>query len=338
MSKPAASPAQALLARTSCALTRLIDAARPGRVSILIFHRVHRVPDPIFPGEVDAARFDALLGTLARAFRVMSLGDAARRSRDGTLPARSLVITFDDGYADNAEVALPILQRHGLCATFFVATGFLDGGRMWNDTVIEAIRSTTVERVDLAFIGLAPMALSSLDERRAAIAAVLPRLKYMTLDGREQALAQLLAATGQPVLPVDLMMRSDQVVGLHRAGMEIGGHTVRHPILTRCAAAEARDEIATGRDRLQQLIDAPVDVFAYPNGSPGIDYDRSHRDMVESLGFTAAVTTAGGTAGGSSDPFQLPRYSPWHQSVGPWMAQLLAMRWKGSLPGQALTA
>lgn len=320
------------------ALTFASPAGPGARLTIAIFHRVLPAPDARRPSLPDVTRFEQQMQWLKRSFQVLPLAVAVQGLQRGTLPARAAAITFDDGYADNAEVALPILQRHGLCATFFVATGFLDGGRMWNDTVIEAIRSTTVERVDLAFIGLAPMALSSLDERRAAIAAVLPRLKYMTLDGREQALAQLLAATGQPVLPVDLMMRSDQVVGLHRAGMEIGGHTVRHPILTRCAAAEARDEIATGRDRLQQLIDAPVDVFAYPNGSPGIDYDRSHRDMVESLGFTAAVTTAGGTAGGSSDPFQLPRYSPWHQSVGPWMAQLLAMRWKGSLPGQALTA
>lgn len=329
-------PAPSLIGVSSRAVARLIDLARPDRVSILIFHRVHRSSDPIFPGEVDATRFDAMLAMLARAFRVLTLGEAARRIREGTLPARALAITFDDGYADNADVALPILQRHGLRATFFVATGFLDGGRMWNDTVIEAIRLTKLERVDLTFLGLAPMSTTSLDERRSAIAAVLPRLKYMTLDEREQSLTQLLVATGHPSLPTDLMMRSDQVVALHQAGMEIGGHTVRHPILTRCAPAQARDEIAAGREHLQRLIDAPVDVFAYPNGSPGVDYDRSHRDLVESLGFTAAVNTAVGTAGRASDPFQLPRYNPWHRSVGPWMAQLLAMRWKGCHERQRL--
>jgi peptidoglycan/xylan/chitin deacetylase (PgdA/CDA1 family) len=64
------------------------------------------------------------------------------------------VITFDDGYADNVEVALPILLRYEIAADFFVSTGFLDGGRMWNDTVIEAFRATPLDRVDLGDFGL----------------------------------------------------------------------------------------------------------------------------------------------------------------------------------------
>ena len=121
-------------------------AGTKARLQVLIFHRVLPVPDPLFPDEVDARRFDELCGWLKGWFNMLSLDDAVARIKTGTLPTRAACITFDDGYADNYQVALPILRRHGLTATFFVATGFLDGGRMWNDTVIESVRLTPLHR------------------------------------------------------------------------------------------------------------------------------------------------------------------------------------------------
>src|SRR5206468_3278604 len=120
-----------------------------GRLTVLIFHRVLPEFDPLMPDVHDAHQFDAVCRSLRRWFHVMPLDLAARRLAERSLPARSLAITFDDGYADNLEVALPILLRHGLTATFFVSTGFLDGGRMWNDTVIEAVRRTAHQELDL---------------------------------------------------------------------------------------------------------------------------------------------------------------------------------------------
>ena len=77
---------------------------------------------------------------LARYFRPCGLAEGLRQLRDGGLPPRSVAVTFDDGYADNARIALPILREARVPATFFIATSYLDGGRMWNDTVIEAVR------------------------------------------------------------------------------------------------------------------------------------------------------------------------------------------------------
>jgi peptidoglycan/xylan/chitin deacetylase (PgdA/CDA1 family) len=102
---------------------------------------------------VDAERFDNICRWVSRWFNVLSLSTAAQQLREKRLPARPLVITFDDGYADNHDIALPILQRHGLTASFFVATGFLNGGRMWNDTLVEAIRLTRADSWDLTSLG-----------------------------------------------------------------------------------------------------------------------------------------------------------------------------------------
>jgi peptidoglycan/xylan/chitin deacetylase (PgdA/CDA1 family) len=98
--------------------------------------------------------------------------------------------------------------------------------------------------------------------------------------------------------------------------MGIGGHTVNHPILARLPAAEARQEIAQGRAALEAALDAPVRVFAYPNGKPGQDYLPEHVDMVRELGFEAAVSTAWGVSRGAADWYQLPRFTPWDQGIG----------------------
>lgn len=293
---------------------------------MLIFHRVVPEPDPLFPDEMHAARFDALMGLVARECRVLTLGQALKARDAGRLPARALVVTFDDGYADNATIALPILRRHGLPATFFVATGFLNGGRMFNDSVIETLRATREQRVDLSELGLGVMPLGTVVERSAAIHAVLLKIKYMDLQGREPAIAAVRQAAGLPALPDDLMMTDEQVRQLHRAGMEIGGHTVAHPILRVLPDAQAEAEIAGGRAALQAMIDAPVEVFAYPNGRPGQDYDDRHVAMVRRLGFLGAVSTVADTVGPQSDRFQLPRFTPWDRASGRWLTRLALAR------------
>ncbi|MEG1327567.1 MAG: polysaccharide deacetylase family protein, partial [Janthinobacterium sp.] len=87
-------------------------------LSILIYHRVLARSDPLFPGEVDAVLFERQLRLLKRFYTPMPLADAVQRLQDGSLPPRAACITFDDGYADNAQVALPLLRRHGMHATF----------------------------------------------------------------------------------------------------------------------------------------------------------------------------------------------------------------------------
>lgn len=298
------------------ALRFLSPAGPRGRLTVLIFHRVLPRVDEIFPGEVDAARFDTLCGWLRRWFNCVALDEGVARLVAGNLPERALAITFDDGYADNHEIALPILQRHGLTATFFVATGFLNGGRMWNDTVVEALRSTTARTLDLAALELPSVqsvGLGSIGERRAAIATLLGAIKYLNPDRRLSIVQTLATITGQR-LPSDLMMRDDQVQGLYAAGMGIGGHTVNHPILSRLADDEASNEIRAGKDRLEALIQAPVTVFAYPNGRPGHDFTARDMGLAREAGFAAAVTTARGAGGRQCDAFQIPRFTPWDRS------------------------
>lgn len=294
-------------------LGALSPAERRARLSILAFHRVLPSPDLLFPSEVHAERFDQICEWVRQWFNVLPLDEACRRLRDCSLPARAMAITFDDGYSDNHDIAVPILRRHGLNATFFVATGFLDGGRMWNDTLVEAVRRTDRAVLDLLATGLQGidyLTVSSVAERRLAIDRLINACRYLPVQQRAAATQAVGVAAGA-ALPDNLMMTSDQVLSLHRQGMGIGGHTVSHPILTRLPLDAARDEIQSGKAALEALTQAPIRLFAYPNGHPGVDFDASHAALVRELGFLAAVTTSWGVSDHRTDQFQLPRFTPW---------------------------
>lgn len=295
-------------------LFRQLSPAGPqAPLSILIFHRVQEATDPLFPTERNATQFDWLCSWLARWFQVLPLDEALTLQREGRLPERAASITFDDGYRDNHDVALPILQRHKLNASFFIATGFLDGGRMWNDTVIEVVRRHPGPVLDLSGTSLetlGPLDLADWPARRASLERLLQHIKYLPLESRQECVDQLLMHS-RVQAPNDLMMDSDQVRALRRAGMVLGGHTVRHPILACLDEAQARHEIGEGKRQLESLLGERVSLFAYPNGRPNKDYQAVHARLARDVGFTAAVTTAPGAARAEDDPFQLPRYTPW---------------------------
>jgi len=290
-------------------------------LSILVYHRVVPEPDPLMPDHVCAREFDWHLAALERWFTVLPLREAAARLRGGTLPARSACVTFDDGYADNVTVALPILRRRGVPATFFLATSFIDGGRMWNDSVIEAVRGAQGETLDARCAGLDALGISTIGLRRQAIERVLAALKYLPLEERQRRVEELAAQTSR-TLPSDLMMTAEQARHLHASDMEIGAHTVTHPILAQLDPERAESEIRESKRRLEAITGNPVSLFAYPNGKPGRDYRREHVGMVKRLGFEAAVSKTPGVAHAASDPFQLPRFTPWDRTPGKFVLRL----------------
>ena len=303
---------------------RLSPAGQNARLSILIYHRVLAEKDTIFPHEPTVTTFDAQISRLNTVFNVLPLAEAVTRLKIGTLPARAACITFDDGYADNVALALPVLQKHGLHATFFIATAYLNGARMFNDTVIEAIRRSPLRTLNLDEFGLGSLDIAGNEAKARAIGQILPQVKYLPLDAREQAVARIAGLAQSGPLPNDLMMTTEQLEALHAAGMEIGGHTARHPILAKLDANAVRKEIAEGKEFLEQALNTRIRLFAYPNGNPGTDYLPEQAAIVRELGFDAAVSTQWGSATQSSDVFQLPRFTPWSPKPSRFVPMLLA--------------
>jgi peptidoglycan/xylan/chitin deacetylase (PgdA/CDA1 family) len=294
------------------ALETLSPEGSKGRLTVLIFHRVQRVPDPLFPEAPDAQAFTEILERWGQWFSVVPLSEALDRLKRRALPPRALAITFDDGYADNFTIALPILERLRMPATFFVAAGYLDGGRMFNDTVVEAVRRFDGDTLELAHLGLGAHGTATLAARRRTIENLITRIKYLHPRERDEKVLAI-AQAARSALPDDLMLSSTQLRMLHRAGMGVGGHTLNHPILSRLSGPEARAEIALGKERLEGLLGEPINLFAYPNGKPGNDFGSEHVQMVRDLGFRAAFSTAPGAARTGDDLHQLPRFTPWQQ-------------------------
>lgn len=296
-------------------LSRRSPSGAGGRLQILIFHRVLARPDPLFPDDLAADDFDLICTRARRLHNVLALDEAVRRLRDGKLPERAAAITFDDGYADNHDVAMPILARHGLPATFFIATGYLGSGVMWNDWIIEAVRRTARASVQLADVAPGPaeaLALGTPSERRHAIRRAIGRAKYLEPLQRQEFVRAFAAVLGAED-PPQLMMSPAQVRQMRMGGMQIGAHTVSHPILLGRDASTVRDEIVGSRDALQALLDEPVRLFAYPNGKAGVDFGPDTTELVRQAGFEAAVTTEPGVADVHTDLMQLPRFSPWER-------------------------
>lgn len=282
-------------------------------LSVFIFHRVLTKPDPLFPGEVDLVRFNEILGWIGDAFNVMPLSAGLDALKAGVIPTRAAAITFDDGYADNLTNAAPLLKTHGVSATFFIAAGFLDGGIMFNDVIIESVRRTPHNELSLEGLGLAHLPVRTTEDKRRAIAAIMEKVKYLPQAQRAEA-AELVRDRAGVDLPTDLMLTSSELISLRDGGMEIGAHTITHPILSRVSKATAEREIEEGRDRLEQLLAQRIRIFAYPNGKRGRDYGDEHVTMVRNAGFDYAVSTDWGVARSSSDLFQVPRFTPWDQS------------------------
>jgi peptidoglycan/xylan/chitin deacetylase (PgdA/CDA1 family) len=123
-------------------------------------------------------------------------------------------------------------------------------------------------------------------------------------------------------------MSPEQIKGLAGQGMGIGGHTHRHPILTRLSESEARAEIEVNRDVLTDWLGPAPQVFAYPNGLPERDYGLREVGLVRAAGYRGAVTTGTGTGPRGTDIFQLPRFTPWSRGMIGFGARSLKNLWR----------
>jgi peptidoglycan/xylan/chitin deacetylase (PgdA/CDA1 family) len=294
------------------------------RLCIVNYHRVLAQPDPLIGAEPHLTIFRWQMKLLADGFNVLSLSDGIDLLARGRLPSRAVAITFDDGYRSVHDLALPVLREFMLPATVFVSSGFLDRGNMWNDRILEAVRRLPEGTLDLSAHGAGSHHLTGQAARRQAVLQLTETAKYLPPDGREVLIAELERRAGGNKSP-DMMLTSAMVRTLARSNIEIGAHTVSHPILTSLDDDGARREIVACKRDLEAITGAAVRYFAYPNGKEGRDFDQRHVAMAREAGYTAAFTTALGAATSGSDRFRLPRSLPWDSN--PLLFSLRLLRW-----------
>jgi peptidoglycan/xylan/chitin deacetylase (PgdA/CDA1 family) len=280
------------------------------KLSILLYHQVLEKTDPMRPSEPDAEKFRWHMKLIRDYFNPLPLDVAVELLQQGDLPANSICVTFDDGYLNNLEIAQPILQNFSIPATVYIATAFSSGGNMWNDRIIDLIGDRARTSFSLKAINMGGVEVSDWESRRSLASSLLATLKYQDFRTRNQLIDELYLENKAPEAPRK-MMSFDEIVELANRGVDIGAHTVDHPILKSLEIDEQRQQILDSKAQLEQLIKKPVTGFAYPNGLPAKDYDSSGLELVKAAGFEYAVSTTWGVSTVSTSRYELNRSTPW---------------------------
>jgi peptidoglycan/xylan/chitin deacetylase (PgdA/CDA1 family) len=280
-----------------------------GKLSILIYHQVLAEFDPMRPTEPTAKMFDWQMALLARYFTPLSLNEALERLAAGTLPANAVCVTFDDGYLNNLTVAQPILAKYRIPATVYVATAFRQGDNMWNDRIQDLCADQRRQQLKTAE---GAVALGDWPSRIAAAQQLLKQLKYLPVAERLQAVDALYQLNHAADYPAR-MMNDAQLQQLAALGVTIGAHTHNHPILKSLDSEAQQIEIAQNKNLLEQILQLPVEHFAYPNGVEGRDFDDVAVQLVAAAGFKSAVMTNWGYSTADTPVHRLKRFTPWDQ-------------------------
>jgi peptidoglycan/xylan/chitin deacetylase (PgdA/CDA1 family) len=295
---------------------RLAGDLHSPAAAILMYHSV--LPEPavqadslggIIHSEVE---FRAQMELLAREFHPVSLDELAKRFQAGhDLPKRSVVVTFDDGYADNYEVAMPILDRFSVPAVFYATVDCVENRKLpWPSRLRFAFRNTKLTA--WADPLSKSWTLSDPPHREQAYLAacdVCCRLSGAAQEEFVQRIEQELNAR-LPVESGSLMMTYDQLRGLTLRGHIVGSHTITHPNMAQLKPEDAHRELAESKQRLELHMGQPINHFSYP--CPALTPHWSERTVEQSraLGYETAVTTDGGLAQRGDNLLRLKRLRP----------------------------
>lgn len=279
----------------------------------LNYHRIgNSEQSPLDPGvfSATAEQFEAQLRYLKANCDVIQVADMADVLRCGST-RRGVMITFDDGYVDNYEVAFPVLRQVGLPALIFLATGFLDDRCVaWWDEIVWMVRQATCPTLDLPTVwNLESLELSA-NQRAATNRRLLRLAKTFTPQELNQFLDDVGSAAGTGRAPQNAStapwMTWDMVREMHRGGIEFGGHTVTHPVLSMCGSEQQRDEIQRSKARIEAELGRPITAFSYPIGQPWAFSDDT-MSLVRQAGYHWGFSFYPGYASESSDAFDLRR-------------------------------
>lgn len=268
------------------------------------------------PGVMTSAElFAAQLEYLRRNYNVLPLSVIANALAEGReLPPYAAAVTIDDGYRDAYEIAFPLLSEFEIPATLFVVTGFLDRQCwIWPDKLRYLALQTGEREVAVKTSG-SKLFINGSDRksRLASAGRVNETLKKMP-DSQKEEVIQLFAKTSGIEFPVTApdefaAISWEQAIEMKNNCIEIGSHTVTHPILNRVNEAQLQMEMAESRVRIEKMLGSKADIFCYPNG----DFGMRERSAVKQAGYRCAVTTRHGFNDLRSDLLTLRRINAEH--------------------------
>lgn len=294
----------------------------------------HRIGEADRAGELSREVFDVTpeeledqLALIKRAGTVVSIGELQRFFQGGRLPPNPVLLTFDDGYVDNHAVALPILKRAAVPATFFIPTAYPEAGQLfWWDRVslfMHRCRAPLVSLTYPARLTLTP----TLDPEEAAarLCRCIKTTPNLDLPRMWEELSQASGVSLPPeeerALAAQMIMDWSAVRALKDAGMDVQSHSHRHQVLNTLGPEKAEEDLARSASILREVTGQPVHSVAYP---VGYTLEGALRRAPAEAGFTLGFTNATGLGGlGQVDPLNLPRVSMDRGAVGSLFKLLL---------------
>jgi len=250
----------------------------------------HRIASNASRGALDVEVFRHQIQTIKKEFNPISLEDLMIAHEHGGVPDNAVVITFDDGYADFYENAFPVLREEGIPCTLFVTTGFVNGHLwLWPDRLRFCVDQTRCDHVCFPEI---EKKLSTPQDRHEAWNALADHCLELPDQDKNifiQRVADQLKVKLPPNAPDQYKgLNWDQVREISSAGIEIGSHSVSHPILTSLDPHELERELVVSRETIETEIEKPVKAFCYPNGQP-VDINERVKSAVRSAGYQYAL-------------------------------------------------
>ena len=295
------------LGRLRVVAGKLQNRLSPGTV-ILLYHRVAELEvDPLLLS-VTPRHFEEHLQVITRITKPTSL----RSLRSRSVPSHGVVVTFDDGAADNLHNAKPLLERYDIPATVFVASEYSKGEReFWWDELERILLSTRElpEKLSLKINGTT-LDWDASRSRNQLYQHLGDSLRPLPTTQRFDVIAELQQWSGGSMPPrqTHRALSPDEIRKLADGGLvEIGAHTVTHPVLSAIPVKDQEQEIRNGKAQLEEILNARVESFAYPYGTRD-DYTRDTVNLVKQAAFTCACSNFKGVVQPQTSLYELPRF------------------------------
>lgn len=280
------------------------------KITVLAFHKVPRQIDDIAPHEPSIVEFEQVLRFVKDRFPILALQDAVDQLGRGDLTTGAACLTFDDGYVDWIDTVVPLLKDYSIPATFFVTTEQFDGVPLWHERVRNVLLKAPNYCTDIGDPQLKQrIYLPNIKDRRQATKVFEKLLKTKPLQVREELICFLEQEVGVDRFSLPRLAEV-HIKKLAAFGFEIGAHSIRHPVLSACDAADARAEIYGSKERLESILGKRIRYFAYPNGRLS-DFSERDVDAVQKAGYEYAFTTESGAWTKDCEPLRIPRFTPW---------------------------
>ena len=283
------------------------------RIAILKYHSVQDEPErylnSLGGGIVSStSTFRKQMEIVARKFDPVSMDDILLfLDEKKQLPRRPVVVTFDDGFADNIEIAAPILEHFGIRGAFYVTVDPVEkAGVPWFCRLRHAFGTTQKQHWADSLEGCS-RDITGASARKAAFLIASERCARRRGESQEIALRTIEEELAVEPFSDPLMMTWAQVQSLQRMGHIVGSHTLTHPNMAYMGAEDLRIECVESKNKLEKILGTTVLHFSYPSPILYPHWSKETVECTEKAGYRCAVASTAGPARNDQNPLSLQR-------------------------------